>query len=111
MSTCNSNTGPGAVARSALRLLPLLLVVDAFQPSITSPLSSATTTTTTTNRGSRSHLQAAPLLHELPLLSSVVVDPQELSTHAHAVHGFLQHHTSLFLSDASAAVLDLEVLN
>jgi len=34
------------------------------------------------------------------------MDPQELATHAHALHGLLQHHTSLLLSDASAAVLD-----
>jgi len=75
-------------------------VVDAFQPSVTvtSPISR------THNRGSRSksHLQATPL-HDLPLPISTLVDPQELSTHAIAVHGLLQHHTSMFLSNAAAA--------
>ena len=90
--------------RSALALLPMLLIVgsnmntgvEAFQAM--SPKSAAVKT----SRGSRSHLEAAPL-HELPL----TVDPQELSAHAHALHGFLQHHTSTLLSDAAVATPDM----
>jgi len=81
--------------RTALVLLPMLLLggtqintsVYAFQASITSPIRS------------NSHLKAAPL-HELPLTQ---MDPHELSVHAHAVQGFLQHHTSLMVSDAATA--------
>ncbi len=70
--------------------------VEAFQ--VMSPQSASVKTT----RGSRSHLEAAPL-HELPLTA----DPQELSAHAHALHGFLQHHTSTLLSDAAVATPDM----
>ena len=87
--------------RSALALLPMLFMlgsVDAFQTAIRSPISPASRISTTT-RSSRSHLQATPL-HDLPLDQ---LDPQELASHAHAVHGFLQHHTTTFLADAMAA--------
>jgi len=89
--------------RSTLALLPMLLIVgsgvDAFQASSVSQISSPSTISTLSR--SHSHLQAAPL-HDLPLPT----DPQELATHAHAVHGLLQHHTSLLLSDAAAATAD-----
>eukprot|EP00537_Pseudo-nitzschia_pungens_P003937 CAMPEP_0172365898 /NCGR_PEP_ID=MMETSP1060-20121228/12306_1 /TAXON_ID=37318 /ORGANISM="Pseudo-nitzschia pungens, Strain cf. cingulata" /LENGTH=514 /DNA_ID=CAMNT_0013089485 /DNA_START=221 /DNA_END=1765 /DNA_ORIENTATION=+ len=94
--------------RSARVLLPLLLIAgsrlnnaDAFQPSSTR----ACTLPSTTASSSNSQLQAVPPLHELSATTSL--DPQELSTHAHALHGFLQHHsTNMFLSDAAAATLD-----
>jgi hypothetical protein len=89
--------------RSALVLLPMLFMnasVEAFQTSTMSPISPSTICTN--NRGGRSsHLQATPL-HELPLPIDTL-DPEALSIHAHAVHGFLQHHTSLLLSDAAVA--------
>ena len=82
--------------RSALVLLPMLLAsVEAFQTL--SPISPSVSA----GRATRSHLEAAPL-HEIPLQ----VDPHELSTHAQAMHGFLQHHTSMILSDAAAATAD-----
>jgi len=101
---------------SALVLLPMLLMVgsvDAFQAGVVTTPPSVSTThhrAATANRGSRSHLKlrAVPL-GDLPLDT---LDPQELSTHARALHGFLQHHYSsnLFLSDAAAAVLDQQDL-
>lgn len=82
--------------RSALVLLPMLLAsVEAFQTL--SPISPSVSA----GRATRSHLEAAPL-HEIPLQ----VDPHELSTHAQAMHGFLQHHTSMMLSDAAVATAD-----
>ena len=87
--------------RSSLVLLPMLLMsasVEAFQTSTTmSPISPATI-----GRSRSSHLQATPL-HELPLPIDVLTDPEALSIHANAVHGFWQHHTSLFLSNAATA--------
>jgi len=87
----------------ALALLSVLLLigsVDAFQTSTVSQISPSTILAHRGSRGrSQSHLQAAPL-GDLPIGT---LDPQELATHAHAVQGFVQHHTSLFLSDAAAA--------
>ena len=87
----------------ALALLPVLLLigsVDAFQTSTVSPISPSTILTHRGSRGrSQSHLRAAPF-GDLPIGT---LDPQELATHAHAVQGFVQQHTSLFLSDAAAA--------
>jgi len=87
--------------RSSLVLLPMLLMsasVEAFQTSTTmSPISPSTI-----GRSRSSHLQATPL-HELPLPIDVLTDPEALSIHANAVHGFWQHHTSLFLSNAATA--------
>eukprot|EP00533_Pseudo-nitzschia_delicatissima_P011965 CAMPEP_0197266274 /NCGR_PEP_ID=MMETSP1432-20130617/2904_1 /TAXON_ID=44447 /ORGANISM="Pseudo-nitzschia delicatissima, Strain UNC1205" /LENGTH=475 /DNA_ID=CAMNT_0042731123 /DNA_START=202 /DNA_END=1629 /DNA_ORIENTATION=- len=74
--------------------------VDAFQTM--SPKSFSVGT----SRGSRCHLEAVPL-HELPLQADQL-DPQELSVHVHALHGFLQHHTSMLLSDASVATADMD---
>ena len=93
--------------RSALALMPMLFVarsVDAFQITPRSPISPASTISTT--RSSRSHLQATPL-HDLPIDQ---LDPQELATHAHAVHGFLQHHTTMLLSDAIATADPTDVI-
>lgn len=102
-----ARTNNSDATRSArVVLLPLLLMAgshlnsaDAFQPARISPAA-----TTVMDRGSRSHLQAVPPLHDL---SASNLDLQELSTNAHALHGYLQHHaTTLFVSDAAGATLD-----
>jgi len=106
----NNNSNNNVSARVVL--LPLLLMAgssshlntaDAFQQPTTSIVSPGISTRT------GSHLQAVPLLHDISLSTA---DPQELSTHAQALHGFLQQQqhvhaaTNLFLSDAATATLD-----
>lgn len=88
-------------AKSALLLVAVVGCCNAFQPSAINRVVSTTGST------SRSRLQVHP-----ELLSGGVaggLDPQELSTHVHAVQGYLQQHlehSNLLLSDASAATLD-----
>jgi hypothetical protein len=88
-------------AKSALLLVAVVGCCNAFQPSAINRVVSTTGST------SRSRLHVHP-----ELLSGGVaggLDPQELSTHAHAVQGYLQQHlehSNLLLSDASAATLD-----
>jgi len=81
---------------SALVLLPVLFLavsVNALIPPSTSTFPTGTAARTT------SHLNAAAPLGDLPPL-----DPQELSSHAQALHGILQHQTSLLLSQVDASV-------
>jgi hypothetical protein len=88
-----------ATHKSVLLLVAVVGCCNAFQPSATTSINRCITT-------SRSRLQVHPELMSGGIAGGL--DPQELSTHVHAVQGYLQQHlehSNLLLSDASAATL------
>ena len=105
-----------AALSSFLFLAILGTSCHAFQPSSTS-------NNKIVSRSIRSKSSSQHKLHahqELISGAGFIVDPQELSTHAHAIHGYLQHHlnanlnnnvggnSNLLLSDAGTAASSIQ---
>jgi len=97
--------------RAALSSFLFLASCHAFQPSSTRSSNNNIVSRSIRSKSSSQHkLQAHQEL--ISGAAGIIVDPQELSTHAHAIHGYLQHHlngnSNLLLSDAGTAASSIQ---